>query len=213
MPKKYTWDRERRRYRDDAGALVPESTVRRWVDEFAASLAVLFAARAARVREAHAGGTLTMEILQAWYSVTRLDIRSAHRAATVVAYGGEDEMTDEEWHRADSRVRDEQGFWDTFAAGVFVGSVQMDGRIESRTALYGQAVYSTYENSVRQREQRAGAEQERRILTSGNSCATCQDQAGLGWSPIGSLNALGDSECRSNCRCFFEYRTAPPGES
>lgn len=55
--------------------------------------------------------------------------------------------------------------------------------------------------------------EERRILTPGDSCATCIEEAGKGWVPVGTLKPIGQSECGRRCRCNFEYRTVDAGQS
>jgi len=209
---KYKWDPRKRRYVDENGKEVSAKTIRRWADDFAASIAALYFARAAAVVNANNAGTLTQDIFAGWATQTRRDIRNSHRAAAVIAYGGLDQMTDAEWHRADQTVNREQGFFDTFTTGLVLGSVELASRISSRSAQYGSAIYSTYENSVRDREIKANAaagnegEERRDCADDPNSCEDCIDAAALDWQPEGSLPEIGDSECGGNCRCFFETR-------
>lgn len=204
------WDAEARRYRDENGKLIPVSTVRGWVDDFAAALAVMFTVRASAVLNQFIEGQLSIETLQSWYGTTKNDLRDGHRAATAIAFGGVQQMTPDEWDAADGAINFQMGFWEAFAGGIFAGTIPIDGTLRSRSGMYGAAVYSTYENSVRLREMRAGANEERRIRGGGDSCVTCIDQEGLGWRPIGSLKALGDSECRARCRCHFLFRMVTP---
>ena len=37
-------------------------------------------------------------------------------------------------------------------------------------------------------------------------CQVCRDRVRAGWVPIGTLPAIGDSECRGQCHCYFKYR-------
>jgi hypothetical protein len=48
--------------------------------------------------------------------------------------------------------------------------------------------------------------QERRLMDSTHPCTVCPQQAALGWQPLGTLKAIGDSPCREGCRCHFEFR-------
>lgn len=206
MPETYTWNSAKRRFVDADGKTVPIGTVRSWIDDFAVSIAVLFAERAGRVvSEAE----INIDDLTAWYTVTQRELEDGHRAATVIAYGGLSQMTDSEWQEAEGAIREQMGFWEAFAAGVFVGTIPIDGRFPARTAMYGDAIYGTYENNVRRREAQAGMDEERRVLGAADHCEDCVLAASLGWRSIGTLPAIGDSACKSRCKCHFEYRIRP----
>jgi hypothetical protein len=57
-----------------------------------------------------------------------------------------------------------------------------------------------------------GAAQERRRLGVAEHCRTHGDLEGcvelhdLGWQPIGSLPRLGQTPCRTNCKCHWQFR-------
>jgi hypothetical protein len=49
---------------------------------------------------------------------------------------------------------------------------------------------------------------ERRVLGHPRTehCSDCPPLAAMGWQPIGTLPAIGDSECKQLCLCHFEYQ-------
>jgi hypothetical protein len=86
------------------------------------------------------------------------------------------------------------------------GDQLLDGTARSRAEMYGHAVWSVAQGVLRRRMDRDGLTSERRVLGALDSCADCLDQAALKWQPIGTLADIGDSVCRTNCKCHFEYR-------
>jgi hypothetical protein len=66
---------------------------------------------------------------------------------------------------------------------------------------------------VRRRDHQGfGGQQERRFLHAAEHCPDCVDVAGRGWVPIGTLPRIGDSQCRTRCRCTFSYRASGASE-
>ena len=73
--------------------------------------------------------------------------------------------------------------------------------------MYGQAPRGTFEEMRRRYERTSnGMTLERRILGAADHCDDCLEAAALGWQPIGTLPAIGDSRCMTNCHCEFDYR-------
>lgn len=141
-----------------------------------------------------------------WVVKIRDEIRAGHRAAAMLANGGK--LDQSALGRLGAALRRQYDFLAQLASGIDNGEVALNGRLVARSKLYAQAVRTTYENQVRAREQRSrDFTQERRVLNAAaESCATCVSLARLGWQALGVLPALGESECRANCRCRFDYR-------
>jgi hypothetical protein len=141
-----------------------------------------------------------------WQLQMRAEIKSAHLNAAMVARGGRDQMTPADWGRTGRELRNQYEYLDKWAADIASGKVKLDGRANVRAQLYGDASRSTYEQNRRAVASVNGYTQERRILHAAESCVDCLEYAGLGWQPIGTLPRIGESQCRSNCRCTFEYQ-------
>lgn len=199
----YTWDEQKRRYRDDDGVLVRPSTVRKWVDAMTEALALVFIARADRFRQEP-----SPELYQIWNHQTRLDLSSLHYAAMMIAFGGQAQMTPSRWSDAEAIILAQMGYWDRFSTQVIMGDAILDGTFPIRTSLYAFAAYATHEEGVRLRET-AHNQYEKRIITSSRPCHTCIDEAGKGWQPIGTGRRIGDTICLTRDRCYFIFGDNP----
>lgn len=197
----FTWDESIRKYRDDEGNIIEETQLRKWIDEMLKALAFLLIARAETLRK-----DFTVENFQMWNQTTRKDINALHYAMTIIAFGGSSEMDSERWNIAEAVILTQISYFDAFARDVLAGSVPMNGRFPVRTSLYAFAGYSTFIQAETIRETFAGRTEERRFTTSGAPCDDCKAERKKGWQPIGTLRAIGDSECLVRCRCFKKYR-------
>ena len=80
------------------------------------------------------------------------------------------------------------------------------GTVETRSQMYTDATFSTYENSVKGRESDAGAIGVRRVcLEDAASCEDCPPLASEEFQSMQDITDIGDSACMSNCRCWFEF--------
>lgn len=100
-----------------------------------------------------------------------------------------------------------------FAYEIYTGKQPINGLLFVRSDLYAAAARDSFEEA--RRHSMAvyfGATEERRRLGRAEHCHTdedlegCVELADLGWQPIGSLPRLGDTPCRTNCHCRFDYR-------
>lgn len=216
----YIWNAERQKFIDsETGRSVPRSAVRKTVDDFAASLLLIFLLRARGVLEAIArieseenGEQIFQDALSSWFIEIRSQIKSANLAAASIAFGGLRNISASELEIAEQFGRDQISWFANFAAGVFGGSVNLNGNFAARTGMYASAVFSSYENANRIRESRSDKNnEERRILGASDHCTTCLSEAAKGWVALGSLKPIGNSECKSRCRCHFQFRNNPSG--
>lgn len=206
----FIWNEEKRQYFTESGEPVTDADLRRWVDDFAAALIVLFMGRARRVLDTlltiQTDEQAFRDALSDWQLKTALDIKSGHLIACVIAFGGFNFIRENEYRTGEQAANFHFAFWENFVTGVFLGTILIDNNFAPRTGMYGAGVFSTFQNSIRARELAAGKTQERRFLGASDHCPTCINQAALKWQPIGSLKAIGDSECKSRCRCYFQFR-------
>lgn len=196
----FFWDQELRRYRDKDGEVIRESIIRRGIDDMTAALSLIFISRAEKLRL-----EFSREAWVVWNTANRLDINSMHYAMAMLAYGGRERMTEEDWRMAEAIILFHISKFDSFARDLVNGQIEADGNLPVRTSLYALAGYSSYQAHVRDRE-RSHKTEEKRIVRSGNPCAICAGEAAKGWVPIGTLRAIGDSYCITRCRCIFVFR-------
>jgi hypothetical protein len=75
----------------------------------------------------------------------------------------------------------------------------------ARADMYAGAVWSTSLNVQRAEKVRDGVRFERNILGPADHCYECLSQTRMGLVPIGSLLAVGERICLTNCRCWLSY--------
>jgi hypothetical protein len=144
--------------------------------------------------------------LAEWQTAMRNEIKAMHLNASMAAHGGRAQMTQADWGRAGRQIRTQYEYLDKFAQEIATGKQPLNGRVNVRAQLYGDAARGTLEQERRNVAARGGMTEERRLLHAKESCVDCMAYAGRGWQPIGTLPRIGDSRCNVNCKCTFEYR-------
>ncbi len=95
---------------------------------------------------------------------------------------------------------------DRFTRQVQSGQQGRHGGLLARVALYASALRVVALAVERTQQIRKGTREERRMLGKAEHCRGCLAAAAQGWVPIGTLPAIGDTECKVNCHCQFIYR-------
>lgn len=188
------------RYRDNAtGRFVSARQVRADIDSYIDASKKQIDTLANQLR----GGQIS---LAEWQTAMRQEIKSMHINTSMAAHGGRAQMTPADWGRAGQQIRTQYQFLDTYAADLASGKIKLDGRLNVRAGMYAESARGSYEQEARRVAANTGLTEERRIRHASDSCTDCVDYAARGWQPIGALPRIGDSQCRTNCRCTFEYR-------
>lgn len=163
-----------------------------------------------------ATGQITVE---EWRDAMRDGVRRLHTSSTALAQGGFNKISDVGVGRLESRIASELGYLEKFAAQIadgtqrvswidpVTGERMIDGRFASRASMYAESGHATMENARRGINAIDGVTHERRVLDDVENCDDCVGYALEGWQPIGTLPEIGDSQCMTNCRCEFEYKT------
>lgn len=199
----WRFDASTGRYRDlDSGKFASEARIRSAIDKVADAAASRIADATARMR----AGDLK---LADWQREVMHVIKVSHVATGVVAHGGRAQMDQAAWGFIGRRIRTEYAYLRDFANAIEAGSLPIDGRLDARARLYGQAARVMFE-SMRARDDKArGFDQERNILHAAESCGECKSLSALGWVDLGTLVPIGSRTCRANCRCTITRRIAP----
>jgi hypothetical protein len=80
------------------------------------------------------------------------------------------------------------------------------GTIPSRAASYANAAYSTFQNSLLEKNVGNGIRLARRAcMEDKESCSECVDEAERDWVDVRTIPAIGSLKCRNHCRCAIEY--------
>jgi hypothetical protein len=203
---RFVFDEALQRYRYQAtGRLVPDKAIRAGVRRLA---------NAARrqMREETISMYLGEITPQQWYDAMAGLMKSAYGAAVDAASGGA-QLTQAELTRFTKMMEEQFGYLNRFAKQLENGEQALNGTAISRAGMYGDATNDVFENWKRYEMGQAGFDEERRAMdASVENCETCIGEADKGWQPIGTLKALGDSECLTNCHCYFEYRKSSDKE-
>lgn len=145
-----------------------------------------------------------------WYRAMARGIAAIHTAAGMVAAGTARPI---EAIRAaiDAAVQRQLGFLNRWYRQLKTVAAPLDGRAVGRAGLYANSAWGSAQVVWRLRAMAAGYRWERRRLgLVERHCPDCLDYAAMGWQPIGTLPPIGDSLCRSNCDCRFEYMMEEP---
>ena len=144
-----------------------------------------------------------------WQQGMRQLITMGHETSMLLANGGIEFMTQSDYLFLRDQIQKQFGYLDGFAKDISDNPDKwLNGRLDNRMRLYQESAYSAYQNDLRREAQLSGMDEERRVLGAADHCESCLDYAALGWQPIGTLPEIGDSDCRTNCRCEFEYRNS-----
>lgn len=200
MPDEYTYDPVRRRYIKPNGKVVTPAEQRR----IGLSIVASSADELEVLTEAYVSGSLTFE---EWAVAMREAVKATHSAMSQLAFGGKEMMGPRQRGLLGSLIRDQYAFLGRFALQVEAGQVVKGDGMVDRAKMYGDAGWSTYTQSTAQREQHAGATEERSFLEPDAAhCDECFAEASKDWQPIGTLTPIGQRTCLSRCQCEFEYR-------
>lgn len=203
----YYWNEKLRRYQNVyTGRIVSNAEVRAGLD------AVILSAK----QETR---TLTASLLNGEISINDWQDRMAYllKTQTLASYalakGGWAQMTPSDWGKAGAELKKEYAYLQRFALDIQNGKISFDGRILTRADLYTERARGTFEDVRREIARQAGFDRERRLLGIADHCRDCVREANKGWQPLGTLRAIGDSICKSNCHCNFDFGRSIDGAS
>lgn len=203
----YYWNEKLRRYQNIyTGRIVSNAEVRAGLD------AVILSAK----QETR---TLTSALLNGEISIKDWQDRMAYllKTQTLASYalakGGWGQMTPQDFGRAGAELKKQYAYLQKFALDIQNGKISFDGRILTRADLYSERARGTFEDVRREMARAEGFDRERRVLGIADHCRTCVIEANKGWRPLGTLRAIGDSLCGTNCHCNFEFGRSIDGAS
>jgi hypothetical protein len=147
-------------------------------------------------------------MLADWQLQMMAAVKSVHLVALAVAHGGWNQLDQSDFGWVGQRIREQYRFLADFASEIASGAQPLNGRLGVRITLYAAAARATHREAQRRIAAQRAVGEERRVLGQADHCKTCLQQARLGWQPFGTLKRIGDSECRVNCRCHFDFRAA-----
>jgi hypothetical protein len=145
-------------------------------------------------------------------------IKRTHLVSAAMEKGGWNFLNNSDFGRIGQIVRGEYAYYNNLIKQIESGQQRLDGTLDSRMRLYGQAGRGTYHKFEREDRFSQGYDEERSILHGRDNCSSskrpgCREEAAKGWQPIGTLAIIGSRTCLSNCRCSFSFRRSSTGET
>jgi hypothetical protein len=151
--------------------------------------------------------------LSEWQLTMLENIKQTELAASLAANGGEQNTSEADKKKIAAAILLLLLFFQTFTEEIEVGRQALNGSLLARSDLYANSARSIFEETRRfGMAAYFGAVQERRRFGIAEHCHSDGERQGCvelydkGWQPINSLPRLGDTPCRTNCKCRFEYR-------
>lgn len=206
----YAWDASSRRYIDmRSRRYIPFLEIRNQAIE------PLIRGEIAAARALGASLQETGRVAE-WELGLMREVKIAHIAAALAASGGVSSQTEDDRDNTAELLLLLLLFLRGFSYAIQKKTFPLNGRLLLRSDLYFKAARGTFEETRRfGMGTYFGAAEERRVLGKADHCTTddgdgdlegCVELSDQGWRPIGTLPRLGDTPCRSNCQCHFDYR-------
>lgn len=136
----------------------------------------------------------------------RIEIKTVHLQARMLAVGGKAGMTPRDYGRAGAAIKREYSFLANFARELPDLS---EAAASDRAGKYaGSSVRDAYFQGARDSHERAGYDQKRRSsMGDDRVCETCSREAEQGWVDIDTPGwTIGDTDCGSRDRCVIDFR-------
>src|SRR6185436_17224763 len=139
-----------------------------------------------------------------WATMVQPELKAMHTGLAEIAIGGRTQWTATEAGRLGQRLRMLYSKLEGLGLAWEQGLVSGD-ELLNRIGMAVQAGRGTYEGLFRGMMGDIGMTEEMRVLGEAHHCSGCPPFCGY-WARFGTLPAIGDSACLSNCACTFEYR-------
>lgn len=100
-------------------------------------------------------------------------------------------------------VKNQLNYLAKYVNDVYKGRV---GILPSRSQMYANSLHLLDAELLAHKATLGSASWERRIMgCETGACSECEGLSQRGWVKFGTLPAIGDTICKSNCKCKFEY--------
>ncbi len=207
----YRWNQAAGRYISSNGRFVGQQIIRTELDKAIDNVTDRLVSLSRDFRNGVIDG-------RTWQIQSMSLIKETHLLGAALEKGGWNQLTQSDFGRVGQIIRGEYGYYNNLIKQLESGQQKLDGTLDSRMRLYGQAGRDTYHVFEREDRFAQGYDLERRILHGRDSCKTskrpgCREEAAKMWQPIGKMVPIGSCTCLSNCRCSVSYRNSKTGET
>jgi hypothetical protein len=168
-------------------------------------------------------GSAVASHLRRWFGRVRSFVRESI-VAGALALTGPAPLSGDDLNEAERHVAVQEQYLERFRLDVetrppaeiaepspFATDGMTAAQFAARAEQYGDAVWGAAQQVERVkmiRGRRYIAERRLHGLLIDDLCDVCREQVALGWQPVGTLRPIGDSDCKTACHCYFQYRDA-----
>jgi hypothetical protein len=195
------WDASLGRFRNSRGQLISAVQVRAELDKSLVASANRAKALGAELRS----GRMS---LVAWRLEMRAIVKDVNLRSAALAKGGWNQMGHADFGAVGAIVKKEYQFLEQWTEEI-KGGLPLDGRLNTRSALYAAAGRTTFHQVQSEEMDKLGFTEESNQLHPADHCNgpdSCQEQTDRGWVAIRTLLIPGTRICGRNCRCSLAYR-------
>ena len=207
----YRWNQAAGRYISSNGRFVGQQIIRTELDKAIDNVTDRLVSLSRDFRNGVIDG-------RTWQIQSMSLIKETHLLGAALEKGGWNQLTQSDFGRVGQIIRGEYGYYNNLIKQLESGQQKLDGTLDSRMRLYGQAGRDTYHVFEREDRFAQGYDLERRILNGRDNCKTskkrigCREEAAKMWVPIGTGTPVGSCVCLSNCRCSVSFQNSRTGE-
>lgn len=206
----YRWNAAAGRYISSNGRFLSQQTIRGELDKALDNVTDRLVLLAKDFRTGVIDG-------RTWQIESMSLIKQVHLLGGAMEKGGWANMTQSDFGRIGQIVRGEYAYFNNLIKQLESDKQKLDGSLETRMRLYGQAGRDTYHAFETESRFIQGYDEERRILNGRDNCKAskrpgCKEEAAKMWVPIGTGTPIGSCTCLSFCRCSKSYRNSRTGE-
>ena len=207
----YRWNQAAGRYIGPNGQFVSQITIRGELDKALDNVTDRLVSLSRDFRTGAIDG-------RTWQIESMKLIKQTHLIGGALEKGGWANMTQSDFGRIGQIVRGEYAYFNNLIAQLESGQQRLDGTLDSRMRLYGQAGRGTYHTFERESRAIQGYDEVKRILHGRDNCKSskrpgCVEEAAKGFVKLEFFVMIGDTTCLSNCRCSTQYRNSVTGET
>jgi hypothetical protein len=200
----YVWNERSARFRDvKTGRYISQSRV-------TAALNDVIDAAAAEMKAASVGLQTGQITLAQWQLVMEANIKNMHLASASMAKGGWNQLTQADFGRIGSIIKQEYGFLRKFALEISSGKQPLNGTFLQRAQEYMRAGKVTYYEVLKREKEKRLEVYVRNARHARDSCPLCIEQERLGYVRTDDPRLIppGRRTCRGYCKCEWIFSTA-----
>jgi hypothetical protein len=208
----YFWNQAAGRYASrETGRFVPQQTIRLELDNVMDNITDSMVSLSRQFRSGAIDG-------RAFQVESMRLIKQVHLTSAAMEKGGWSQLTSADFGRVGQIIRSEYAYFNNLISEIESGKQRLDGSLDVRMRLYGQAGRDTYHVFETESRFEQGYDEEARVLNGRDNCKNsktrpgCTEEAAKKWVKIGTGTPIGSCTCLSFCRCGKIYRNSKTGE-